>query len=134
MSARAQVLVEDSGIYLYDHHGAESDNATVSAVHSAISRRERWEDPEYLAAIIFREMIKGDMDGNASFGIGTGLNKDTQLLVTVNCDSKTITTTQDSADDEEVLGRHEVRQDIRPCSFEDFARTGSKALLRSRTK
>ena len=38
-------------------------------VKQALSRKQRWDDPDYLARIIFSEMIKKDIDAEDGFGL-----------------------------------------------------------------
>jgi len=86
MGDRGQVLIEDSGVYLYTHWGASN---LGSLVKSAISEGKRWNDPEYLARIIFdymkqgRDARKGDYTG---YGIRTERNGDIWRLIKVNCE------------------------------------------------
>ncbi|MDO8655521.1 MAG: hypothetical protein Q7R48_03915 [bacterium] len=121
MGARAQILVEDTRIYLYDHSGATHDRI-LEALANAIARRQRWDDPEYLSAIIFREMVRADLDGDLSYGLDTSFHLDLELLVRVNCRSQTIRlvawpTTFYGGVKEDCL-----------CSFCDLANVGVSAL------
>jgi hypothetical protein len=74
MGDRAQVFIhsdhEDSypPVALYTHGGG---TFLPQVVARALARRQRWTDPEYLARIIFCEMVKGQEDGELNFGIGT---------------------------------------------------------------
>jgi len=124
MGARAQVLIKDTGVCLYDHSGA-ADDALIEVVHTAISRGKRWDDPGYLAAIIFRELVKdgaNSLDDSDSLGIDTFQHTDIQLLVTVDCDSKIIMVDRNPMADDET--KHELSQ----CSFEDFSTLGPGAV------
>lgn len=71
MSTNGQVLIsegKDFEIYLYQHFDAYDLPQTVKR---ALRKRWRWRDPEYLARIIFDEMI-GDQQGNETgYGIST---------------------------------------------------------------
>lgn len=111
MGARAQILIRDTGVYLYDHWGAEFCDRIVNSIQSAL--RHDWDDAECLAGNIFREMVMqhaqmvasaepsdnaeslfwattGVMDKIPSFGIGTEQHGDTELLITIDCESGTI--------------------------------------------
>lgn len=57
---------EAKQIYFYTHWKGYN---LPEIVHRAIKRRERWDDIDYLARIIFCEMIKGDESGSTGFGI-----------------------------------------------------------------
>lgn len=89
MGDRAQVLVKDEGVYLYTHWGG---HALQAVVRRALARRERWDDPEYLARILFCEMIGDDVDGETGYGIGTNEHCDNEHpVVVVNCADQTVT-------------------------------------------
>jgi len=88
MGDRGQVLIKDTGVYLYTHWGA---SALEKVVMQAIAKKWRWNDEEYLTRIIFDEMTKGQRDQETGFGIGTGEHGDIWKLVTVNCKDQTVT-------------------------------------------
>jgi hypothetical protein len=52
---------------------------------------DRQDDPEYLARIIFSEMIKDDIGGSTGYGIGKEKHGDIEYLVTVDCKKRMIT-------------------------------------------
>lgn len=131
MDSMAQVLMRDTGVYLYHHSGAEG--GTIKALKEVFCRSRslwnqdrRWDDPEYLTAIIFREMVEqervrqvatreqfpslGPLDLN-TFGIGTKRYKDVALLVTLYCASQTI----------QIQGKSEGQEVSRSCSFREFS-------------
>jgi len=88
MGDRAQVLIEDEGVYLYTHwEGSKLENT----VKRAIGKRQRWNDPEYLARIIFDEMIGDDQGNETGYGIGGTEHGDIRTLIKVNCANQTIT-------------------------------------------
>ena len=87
MGDRGQVLIEDLGVYLYTHWSASD---LVETTRRALAKKWRWDDPEYLARIIFDEM-KGDDRSETGFGIGTQKHEDVWRLVLVNCSTKTVT-------------------------------------------
>lgn len=89
MGARAQVKIEDTGVFLYTHWGS---GEIVEDVRKAIRWGKRLDDPEYLARIVFDQMKKGDI-GELGFGIGTSQHGDIEMLVSINCRAKTVTTT-----------------------------------------
>jgi len=58
MGTRAQVYIEETGVYLYQHYdGNNLFDKVVGAVKRGASRID---DIEYLTRIIFSEMVKGD--------------------------------------------------------------------------
>ena len=87
MGSRAQVKIEDTGVFLYTHWGADE---LAEEVRETLSKRWRWQDPEYLARIIFSGMIRGQEGGETGFGIGTSQHGDIEVLVTLNCQKQTV--------------------------------------------
>jgi hypothetical protein len=90
MGDRAQVLIEDTGVYLYTHWGGSNLLETVKEAIGSKEGRGRWSDGEYLTRIIFSRMIKHDLMGETGYGIGTRQHGDIERLITVNCKEKTI--------------------------------------------
>ncbi len=76
-------------VYLYTHSGAKG---LVARVHSTLSKKKRWDDPDYLARMIFCDMIpKEKWDSDRGFGISTDLCSSVNLLITIDIESQTIT-------------------------------------------
>ena len=89
MGHRAQVKVEPDNIYLYTHWGSYELEATVK---KALSKRWRWDDPEYLTRIIFDTMTEDKHGTETGFGIGSVQHDDNEApLVIVNADKQTVT-------------------------------------------
>lgn len=89
MGARAQVLIQDEGVYLYTHWGSGSLGEDLKR---ALAKRWRWTDPEYLARIIFDEMKGADFE-ETGYGIGTSAHGDLDYEpFVVNCHDQTVTT------------------------------------------
>lgn len=85
MGDRGQVYVhegDEPGVYLYTHWGASHLTNTVKG---ALAKHWRWEDGEYLARIIFEEMIAGSEHTETGYGIGTQLHGDVWKVVDVDC-------------------------------------------------
>lgn len=98
MGDRGQVYVRSwggkSGVYLYTHYGASSLDKDVER---AIAKGWRWDDPDYLARIIFDEMVGKDGWGEETgYGIGTQKAGDIWRLVTVDCKKQTVTVEDES--------------------------------------
>lgn len=106
MGARAQVKIQDTGVFLYTHWGS---GEIVDDVRTAIRQGKRLDDPEYLARIIFDRMKRFSKSSETGFGIGTGQHGDIDILVSVDCSSQRVTLT------EIYEGRSEV------FSFKEFA-------------
>jgi len=68
-------------VYFYTHwHGAELPRL----VQRALGRRQRWDDPAYLARIIFSEMIRDDVGGETGFGISLEVQDNEYPLLVVD--------------------------------------------------
>jgi len=93
MGDRGQVLVKDEGIYLYTHWSATE---LIDTVKTALAKRWRWDDPEYLARIIFDEMTKDSHGEETGYGIGSGKHGDIWRLITIDCESQTVTVEDDN--------------------------------------
>jgi len=89
MGDRAQVLIKDENVYLYTHWGG---TALENTVRDALALRERWDDSEYLARIIFCHMTDGSpVNDTTGFGIGGYEHGDIHTLITVNCADQVVT-------------------------------------------
>ena len=87
MGDRAQVLIKDTGVFLYTHwNGTE----LIETVKRALTKRQRWDDPEYLARIIFDEMVGKGQGEETGFGIGTEQHGDVWRIITVDCERSMI--------------------------------------------
>jgi len=82
MGTRAQVYFPETKIYLYQHYDGYN---LPNTVRDALKRgKDRWDDPEYLARIVFCEMIRDDIDGTAGYGIDAVRHDDIEYLVTLD--------------------------------------------------
>lgn len=81
MGARAQCGVQMHNgeyVYLYTHWGQYT---LEDAVKEALKKGEdRWDDPEYLARIVFQQMLDGDT-GTTGYGIGNEVHGDVDLVI-----------------------------------------------------
>lgn len=129
MSTRSQVKLISNDfstpIFLYQHYDGY---ALYKIVNNAISRQTRWNDPEYLARIIFSEMlINGGNDehpfrglfDSTGYGIGTEQHGDIEYLVEVDIEMQTVTEWEGYGNDWKV---------INSTTFKD-AKTTSKEHL-----
>jgi hypothetical protein len=75
-------------VYLYTH---ETANELINVVSDVLCRVARWDDPDYLARMIFCRMIpKNKWDDELGFGIGTQLYKDVNMLISLDTVHHTI--------------------------------------------
>ena len=85
MGDRANVYVhggKNPGVYLYTHWGRRSIGETVAA---ALDRgRGRWDDEQYLARIIFCEMVRDDIEGVTGYGISAEVWDGAESIVDVD--------------------------------------------------
>lgn len=91
MGHRANIYVHagnDRGVYLYTH----SDGFKLPEVlRTALSREERWNDDQYLARIVFCEMVRDDIDGSTNYGISTYLGDGENQMLDVDTHHGTVT-------------------------------------------
>ena len=108
MGDRANVVVKDGDerVCLYSHWGGSELPATLQ---KAMQRgKERWNDPSYLARIIFCEMVQGREKELTGFGISVSPPDGRDRVITVDTDEQTV----------QMPNRP-------PVSFADFATTGA---------
>jgi len=73
-SGQVEIIGPFGRVYLYTHDYAKN---LVAFVHESLSRRVRWDDPDYLSRIIFCSMIPyNEINNEQGFGIGTQLYVD----------------------------------------------------------
>jgi hypothetical protein len=87
MGDRGQVHIKDEDVFLYTHSGAST---LIKDVYMALSKQWRWDDPEYLARIIFDVMTKNNHDSETGFGIGGEIHEDVWLLIQIDCKNQKI--------------------------------------------
>lgn len=92
MGDRGQVHIKDEGVWLYSHWGATD---LIETVRTALKKKWRWYDPEYLARIIFDEMIGGEQGGEAGYGIGKAQHGDVWRVIKLDCKAGKITVEDD---------------------------------------
>jgi hypothetical protein len=81
MGDRIQIFFPQNGVYLYSHWGGESE---LYAVQKALKKQWRWQDPTYLARIVFCEMVKGEAMEETGYGIGTKQHADVYRLIVID--------------------------------------------------
>lgn len=78
-------FVERNGgeLYFYTHWtGSELPKILARALDRG---RDRWSDEQYLARIIFSEMVKDEIEDNTGYGISTYRGDYNYSDLTVNC-------------------------------------------------
>ena len=79
---------EKNSVWLYTHFDGSELEETVRA--ALLRGKDRWDDAQYLARIIFCEMIKDDVEGLTGYGI-TSIEWDGGKTVKVNVANQTVT-------------------------------------------
>ena len=103
MGDRGNICIryEDGGeIYFYTHWRG---SAIKGILQSSLSKHWRWDDPPYLARIIFCDMIDGSEKEETGYGISPYVGDNSHPIVYVNTKDQTIQ-----------IGDNE------PISYEDF--------------
>lgn len=112
MGDRGNIAVQtgDKRVYLYGHWaGCEMPEI----VRKALARKQRWDDPPYLARIIFCELV-GDDKGETGYGISATIDDNEHPIIVVNCDRQTVTI------EAEPDGSHGPRGAAKVVSFSDY--------------
>ena len=79
---------DERKIYLYTHWGAE---ALEDVLRDALIRgQSRWDDPPYLARIIFSEMIRDDVLDTLGYGIAPYVMDDEFPTIEVDLGKRTV--------------------------------------------
>lgn len=86
MGDRGHIVIEQPrdqpAVVLYTHRSA---NGLPHLLAQALGKEARWNDPEYLARIIF-DQISNDASETTGAGIGTELQGDAWRVITVDTD------------------------------------------------
>ncbi len=88
-SGQVEIISPFGRVYLYTHDTARN---LLSNVYNVLIEEKRWDDPDYLARMIFCEMIPQEFwNSDSGFGIGTQLYVDTELLISLDTVAQKIT-------------------------------------------
>jgi hypothetical protein len=95
MGDRANVYIIDrgtleepeAGVWLYTHWGGGS---LPVVLQRALAHRDSWDDPSYLARIIFCEMVQGRDILSGGFGISSSFGDNERPILIVDCDSERV--------------------------------------------
>jgi hypothetical protein len=111
-SAQVEIVSQIGRVYLYSHEGASS---IVKTVFEALSKRKRWDDADYLARIVFCEMIPAECwESDSGYGIGTTLYASTNVLVTIDTERQRVIV-------QSALNKHESNSYTFESFIESFA-------------
>ena len=90
MGDRANIVIQSGSerVYLYGHwFGCEMP----AVAQCALRRNQRWDDPAYLARIVFCEMIKGREKEETGFGISASLTDNEYPICVFDVDQQIVT-------------------------------------------
>jgi len=79
---------ETEGVWLYTHWKGYKIHQILKT--ALIRGRERWDDSQYLARIIFCEMIKDNIMGLTGYGISSQIHDNDRAIIHVYSDKQTI--------------------------------------------
>jgi hypothetical protein len=85
-----------------------------------LRRKERWDDSQYLARIIFCAMLQGDTDTATGFGISATLGDNEHHIIEVDCDKKVLRFTDENR-----------RKTFRTFPFQAYCDMGSNELAKA---
>lgn len=87
-SGQVEIISPYGRVYLYTHATADH---LVADVYAALAARQRWDDADYLAKMVFCRMTPLECwQSDGGFGIGTQLYADVNLLITLDTVRQTI--------------------------------------------
>lgn len=87
-AGQIEIIGQYGVVFLYTHEKAKD---ILKTVHSVLSRRDFWEDEDYLSSMLFRELVKDELNTRTTgFGIGTELYINSNLVVTLDIPRKKI--------------------------------------------
>lgn len=92
MGMRAQIKIEDSGVYLYTHWDSEELPMILAEALGSKEGISRSSDTEYLTRIIFEHMLKFSVSKETGYGIGTFPHGDLEYPpIVVNVKEQSVT-------------------------------------------
>ena len=87
-SGQIEIIGPHGRVYIYTHSSASK---LVAEVHEVLSRKKRWDDPDYLTRMIVCGIIPYDQwNSEFGYGIGTQLYVDINLLISIDTTYQTI--------------------------------------------
>jgi len=81
-SGQIEIIGPYGRVYLYTHTNSKD---LINVMYQVLIRKVRWDDPDYLARMIFCEMIPKDKwNDEHGYGIGTQLYKNSNVLISID--------------------------------------------------
>lgn len=88
-SGQVEIIGPYGKVYLYTHNDGKQ---LVKEVYETLALRKRWDDPDYLARMMFCRMVPVESWAEETgYGIGTQLYADVELLVTLDTTNQVVT-------------------------------------------
>lgn len=87
-SGQVEIIGLYGRVYLYTHSNAKD---LINIIQEILTKKVRWDDPDYLTRMIFCKMIpQNEWDNETGYGIGTQLYKDVNILISLDTFHQTI--------------------------------------------
>lgn len=121
MGDRGNIAVQFEGdktkrVWFYTHWSGYSMDSIIAA---ALERgKDRWNDDQYLARIIFCELVKGNEMDVTGFGIGVEPGDNGHAFRIVDIEAKTVFQEGDTREGFNILPGKE--SDLQPVPFAEF--------------
>lgn len=120
MGDRGNIVMKYEGgaeIWFYTHW---SGTEVAAVVQAALRREERWDDPAYLARIVFCELVKGREGEATGFGISLDMCDNEHLVVVVDLAKKEVS----------LRGENGSEGSAPIWTFETFCKLGEDTIKR----
>jgi hypothetical protein len=91
MGDHGNIVVQESTehrVYLYGHWSGYDMPEILRA--ALVRGNGRWNDPQYLARIIFCELVKNDPNGTTGYGISARVHDNEYPIIVVDCEKQEI--------------------------------------------
>ncbi len=109
------------GVYMYSHWGG---GVLPAIVRAALERgKGRWGDPQYLARIIFCEMIQEDVLSETGFGLGTEIGDNEHPIVRIDDEKQRVSFHEEGNE------RDPKDKGIASWSYAEYLAAGDEAVL-----
>lgn len=109
-SGQIEISGPNGSVFLYTHDLAVN---LIHVVYNVLSKKIRWDDPDYLSRMLFCELIPKKLwNSDKGFGIGTQMYGDIKYIVTIDTERLTVKLQEKSEDSGIFRGSKH--------SFEDF--------------
>jgi hypothetical protein len=120
-SDKANIVIESDKemfphpVFFYTHWSGSTIKDTLQA---ALAHKRWWDDPQYLARIIFCELVKNQPHGTTGYGISTRIGNGSHKLLCVNMEENKVRE-RNSTEDINAAVLHE-------WTFEEFVKAKFK--------